>query len=223
MTRVENTFNGSVIYTDDAAGRRSEMTKSGTMMAQDDRVFYAYNHHSEVTNAVAEVDTAYAYDFSFDEIGNRLTATERGSNTVYAANSLNQYIAIGDFVPEFDADGNQTLIQTSTGIWQVEYNGENRPVLWTQGGKRIEMIYDRLGRRVSYKSLTGNTVTRHNKFLYKGYLCVQELKAASPWGIHREFVWDPTESVATRPLQFRMPDKQTNHFYMFDGNKNVSE
>ena len=28
----------------------------------------------------------------------------------------------------YDADGNQTLVTTGTGAWQVEYNGENRPV-----------------------------------------------------------------------------------------------
>ena len=31
--------------------------------------------------------------------------------------------------PQYDADGNQTLIQTSTGIWSVTYNAENRHVL----------------------------------------------------------------------------------------------
>ncbi|MBQ3341851.1 MAG: hypothetical protein IJG84_08140 [Kiritimatiellae bacterium] len=32
----------------------------------------------------------------------------------------------------YDADGNQTLVTTGTGAWQVEYNGENRPVKWTR-------------------------------------------------------------------------------------------
>ena len=43
----------------------------------------------------------------------------------YAANDLNQYTRISingeNFTPEYDADGNQTLIQTSTGIWKVQY------------------------------------------------------------------------------------------------------
>ena len=38
------------------------------------------------------------------------------------------------FTPLFDADGNQTLVKTATGIWTITYNGENRPILW----ERIE-------------------------------------------------------------------------------------
>ena len=35
------------------------------------------------------------------------------------------------FLPEFDADGNQTRVQTSTGSWAVSYNNENRPTDFT--------------------------------------------------------------------------------------------
>ena len=53
--------------------------------------------------------------------------------TAYTTGPLNQYTAIerGEesvFEPVYDTDGNQTLIRTSTGIWQVAYNAENRPV-----------------------------------------------------------------------------------------------
>ena len=75
----------------------------------------------------------------FDDIGNRETSFGRGTNHTYTANSLNQYTCISnfassaffaaDFTPQFDGDGNQTLIKTATGIWQVQYNGENRPVV----------------------------------------------------------------------------------------------
>jgi|GEM_PF-1931891 len=34
-------------------------------------------------------------------------------------------------IPEFDADGNQTLLHTTTGLWHVYYNAENRPVLFS--------------------------------------------------------------------------------------------
>ena len=53
--------------------------------------------------------------------------------TAYTTGPFNQYTAIergeeAAFEPVHDADGNQTLIRTSTGIWQVAYNAENRPV-----------------------------------------------------------------------------------------------
>ena len=60
---------------------------------------------------------------------------------------LNQYTAIGRgeeaaFEPVHDADGNQTLIRTSTGIWQVAYNAENRPVRFVnESGKRRRNFY----------------------------------------------------------------------------------
>ncbi len=83
---------------------------------------------------------------------NRKTAQEDAEEaTNYDANALNQYTAIGDFTPQFDADGkaadgckadwthaqraprrgesamgrariNQTKVQTSTGIWSVTYS-----------------------------------------------------------------------------------------------------
>ena len=72
----------------------------------------------------------YRYAYDFDDIGNRLTSSERGTNSVYTANQLNQYCSIttltsdvglqtSSFPPQFDDDGNQTLIKTATGIWSV--------------------------------------------------------------------------------------------------------
>lgn len=106
---------------------------SDSAFAQDD------NEKSELTNAVAAVDSDYRYAYDFDDIGNRETSSERGTNPVYAANQLNQYTEIFDsalsaspretFTPTYD-DGSLTLVKTATGIWQVSDNGENRPVLW---------------------------------------------------------------------------------------------
>ena len=46
---------------------------------------------------------------------------------------------------------NLDAVETATGIWQVEYSAENRPIRWTQGAKVITMAFDRLGRRSSYR------------------------------------------------------------------------
>lgn len=63
---------------------------SDSAFAQDD------NEKSELTNAVAAVDSDYRYAYDFDDIGNRETSSERGTNSVYAANQLNQYTEIFD-------------------------------------------------------------------------------------------------------------------------------
>ena len=211
-------------YIYDAAGRRISCAKSGSAFAQDDTISYGYNARSELTNAVAAVDTNYRYSYAFDDIGNRKSSSERGTNSVYAANQLNQYTEISDsalsaspretFTPQFDDDGNQTLIKTSTGIWQVTYNGENRPVLWTlinsftpnsPTPSLITMSYDRMGRRV----------TKNDQwFVYDEYLQI-----ADNYG--NTHVWDPTEPIATRPLVLNRGIFAA--YYAHDGNKNVSE
>ena len=81
LLQVCNAFPTNVIsqydYTYDAAGRRVACTKSGSAFAHDDIVDYGYNARSELTNAVAAVDSDYRYAYDFDDIGNRETASER--------------------------------------------------------------------------------------------------------------------------------------------------
>ena len=210
-------------YTYDAVGCRVNVSKTGTAFAQNDSVAYGYNNRSELTNAVAAVDSSYRYAYDFDDIGNRETSSERGTNSVYAVNQLNQYTAVDDFAPQFDDDGNQTLVKTSTGIWQVAYNGEDRPVSWTCGSTNITMKFDRMGRRVEYVEIVNGNTNTHHRFVYDGYLCVQRLNGASNNAVELAFGWDPTESVATRPLWIQRVSGTYNFFYFHDGNKNVSE
>ena len=87
----------------------------------------------------------------------------------------------------------------------------------------IEMSFDRLGRRVWMRESEGDTVTKEERFVYDGYLCVQRLDATQNNAVRTEFVWDPTEPVATRPLAMRAKNWGLNLFYSHDGNKNVSE
>ena len=185
------------------------------------------------------------YAYQYDDIGNRITSTDLGTNHTYTANSLNQYSAImtsdsglqtSSFTPQFDDDGNQTLIQTSTGVWSVQYNGENRPVIWAGGTQaattNIVMSFDRMGRRVEYSesqttsASDGNTPTTtintYHRFVYDGYLCVQRLDASAGNAVDLVFVWDAFEKVATKPLMVEKPVSYKMHV-THDGNKNVSE
>jgi RHS repeat-associated protein len=224
-------------YTYDAAGRRVSCGKTGSAFAQNDTLSYGYNEKSELTNAVASVDSDYRYAYAFDDIGNRESSSERGTNSVYAANQLNQYTEISDsalsaspretFTPQFDDDGNQTLIKTSTGIWQVTYNGENRPVQWTLINSStpnsstptlISMSFDRQGRRVTKND---------QRFVYNGYLQIANFELQTSNIKLQTFIWDPTEKIATRPLLWNFstfqPFNFSTSYYTHDGNKNVSE
>ena len=168
-------------------------------------------------------DSACRYAYDFDEIGNRESFSERGTNSVYAANQLNQYTAVDGFTPQFDDDGNQTLIKTAAGIWQVTYNGENRPILWqcvstnsltlnSLTPSLLSMSYDRMGRRVTKND---------QSFVYDGYLQIANSELQTPNSRLQTFIWDPIDPVATRPLVWLHGTSAA--YYTFDGNKNVSE
>ena len=134
------------------------------------------------------------------------------------------YVAQSPEAFAYDADGNQTLVQTATGIWQVQYNGENRPVLWENVSTNsptfnsttpslISMSYDHMGRR---RTKDGQ------RFFYDGYLQVANERTVSNAVVRQSFVWDPTEPVATRPLAW-LCSNAPPRLYTHDGNKNVSE
>ena len=255
LAQVRNEFGGNTIsqydYVCDAIGSRVQIARSGTMMSESRNDAYGYNERNELISASksgGSQSTATEYSYKYDDIGNRITSTELDAggptfvSASYAANNLNQYTSIsnsatsafsaGEFSPAYDADGNQTLVQTSTGIWQVQYNGENRPVLWSNGATNITMKFDRMGRRVEYietvatdaggsQSLAIETNT-HHRFVYDEYLCIQRLNAAADNAIDLIFAWDPAERVATRPLMIEKLNVCTLHV-THDGNKNVSD
>ncbi len=146
--------------------------------------------------------------------------------------TLNQYTVVGSFTPEFDADGNQTKVQTSTGIWNVTYNAENRPTEFIRENAdgtttKVTCAYDYMGRRATKKVETlaadgTATTTLHQRYLYRGYLqiaCCDLTRDTHPclWLI----TWDPTQSTATRPLAIQKD--ATWYTYGWDLTKNICE
>ena len=147
--------------------------------------------------------------------------------TAYTTGPLNQYTAIergeeASFEPVYDADGNQTLIRTSTGIWQVSYNAENRPVRFVNESAKtvVECTYDYMGRRHTRKVSVNGTVSNYLRYMYRGYLQIAAIDAVS--GAFRWFLfWDPTQPEATRPLAIRKDG--TWYAYGWDLTGNVTE
>ena len=110
----------------------------------------------------------------------------------------------------------------ATGIWQVSYNGENRPVRWERLNSstpnsntppQISMSYDRMGRRRE---------KNNQRFFYDGYLQIANFEHQTSNIKLQTFIWDPTEPVATRPLAW-FGSNAPPRLYTHDGNKNVSE
>lgn len=208
----------------DTLGRPTIRTQQrGTEAARSDS--FSYNGRNELTGA--SLGTA-PYAYSYDNIGNRKTAQEIAQELTYAANQLNQYTRIEEsaetpFVPQYDASGNQTLIRTSTGIWTVQYNAENRPVSFTSrdGSTVVECGYDYQGRRYMKKVTQNGTVTSHERYLYRGYLQLAALNMLDNRNVLRTLLWDPLEPVATRPLA--LVQDNVLYSYGMDFNKNVTE
>ena len=217
-------------YAYDAAGRRIQIVRSGSAMSENRTDVYGYNARGELISAakLGELGTAMTeYAYQFDDIGNRISSFDVGTNRTYLANSLNQYTLISnlcdsaslreEFIPQFDDDGNQTLIQTSTGVWSVAYNGENRPVLWTGGTQsaatNIVMSFDRMGRR---------SRRQDQIYIYDGYLQIANRRTTYGDEEFQYYVWDPTDNVATRLLCWSA-SSLSQQFFTHQLRKNVSE
>ena len=107
-------------YAYDALGRPYSINTEYPQKEMQHSADFGYNSRSEIANA--QLDEA-TYAYNYDNIGNRITAQEDAEDITYSANELNQYTQIStdsiDFIPEYDASGNQTLVKTATGIWRV--------------------------------------------------------------------------------------------------------
>jgi RHS repeat-associated protein len=103
----------------------------------------------------------------------------------------------------------------------VTYNAENRPTLFSNDTTVVEMAYDYMGRRFEYKETVSGTLTRHECYLYRGYLQIAALDMLNSASVKHTIIWDPTERIATRPLVLRTGTAA--YYYSFDQVKNVTE
>ena len=193
---------------------------------------FTYNSRSELIEDRISRGGSFAY--CYDNIGNRKTARELEEDLSYESSPLNQYTDIAggeeDFTPAYDADGNQTRIRTSTGIWEVSYDANDRPVVFTSqdGRTTITCGYDYQGRRFEKKVVINGAVSSHSRFLYRNYLQVAQLDLTHPEPLLvKSYLWDPTVRTATRVLMMTCWQengmKVKEHLYfMHDALKNVT-
>ncbi len=193
---------------------------------------FTYNSRSELIEDRISRGGSFAY--CYDNIGNRKTARELEEDLSYESSPLNQYTDIAggeeDFTPAYDADGNQTCIRTSTGIWEVSYDANDRPVVFTSqdGRTTITCGYDYQGRRFEKKVVINGAVSSHSRFLYRNYLQVAQLDLTHPEPLLvKSYLWDPTDPTATRILMMTCWQengmKVKEHLYfMHDALKNVT-
>ena len=239
ITSVENKFDTTTIskydYTNDNLGRRTAMGKSGTAFTQADSIAYGYDDKSQLTSAIATNQTTYNYGFNFDPIGNRLTSSSTETGTAvtrnYLSNQLNQYrdrdqvsaITNPSVSPTYDPDGNMT----SDGTWDFTWDAENRLILAEKSDAKLEFKYDYMSRRVEkkvYSGSTGNwTLGAHLKFIYDGYLQIEELNGADSNAILKKRVWSPAIQGLGSEKYLSETQGGTTYYALGDANKNVTE
>ena len=86
----------------------------------------------------------------------------------------------------------------------------------------VENGYDSMGRRYMQKVTINGTVTRHERYLYRGYLQIAALDILHGGKQKHALFWDPTEPLATRPLVLLSSD-DNRYTYAHDLTKNVTE
>lgn len=195
---------------------------------------YTYNDRGELTGDRMVPGTSLAY--AYDNIGNRENVMDQGQKT-YQSNMLNQYTDITQgqvsFLPEYDVNGNQVVLKTSTGEWTVLYNAENRPVNFTHRDGQISVVcvYDHMGRRVEKAVYNNEALQKKLQYVYNGYLQIAELDATKSMeekgaSLAKTYFWDPSEAVATRALSMGLWNEDGSYketiYLTHDLQKNVT-
>ena len=183
---------------------------------------YGYDDKGQLTGAEKSAgDVSETYSYTYDGIGNRLTAQEGASQFSYTSNLLNQYTQVNTAQPTYDADGN--MLTTGDG-WTYAWNGENRLVRAEKDGTVVEMNYDYVGRRfekkvyVNSEAGTPGTLQHHYKYVYDGYKLVELYDNDT---LLVSFTWQP-ESVGGLDVPVSMTYAGNTYSYVTDGNKNVT-
>ncbi len=161
ITAVTNTVGASPLQSFDYA------YDAGSRVAGRNGDVFTYNARNEVAGAVLD-DISYLY--AYDGIGSFVSTSRNGAQTLYAANSLNQYTAVsstnGVTSPVYDTNGN--LI--SDGIFTYTWDDENRLVSVAHGDEEfLTNEYDTQARRVRK-----TTPTATHTFVYDGWNLVKE-------------------------------------------------
>lgn len=183
----------------------------------DDSIWtYGYDDKSQLLTATRKSGETglNAMTYAYDGIGNRTTASEDSAVVNYTANLLNQYTAVNEDTPAYDADGNML---TNAG-WTYTWNSENRLVKAEKGTAKLEFAYDYQGRRMFKKVYDGDTLVKHEKYLYNGYKLIAVYDGMNSDALLKTFVWQPVGL----DVPLCMTAGSAVYYYLTDGNKNVT-
>ena len=240
-------------YTVNGIEQRDSLTPTGSAFSINTPFSWGYNQRGELTTANRTGNATFERSYSYDGIGNRLSATDHtGSDTNYFAdagattaggNALNQYAKINypgstTIEPQHDTDGNMEtgpvpgVNGLSPGVpipanATLTWDAENRLVKAVLTSITVEYAYDHQSRLIS--RTVGSLTTR---YLYDGWNRIAEYESnGTGHTLKRTYLWGMDLSGSMQGaggvgglLSMTVHDTTSATFYpTYDGNGNVSE
>ncbi|MCW5933417.1 MAG: hypothetical protein KIT45_03845 [Fimbriimonadia bacterium] len=163
VTSVRNLLtNGTLIssheYTLDVAGNPVRLTEfNGTDILRTNFIY------DELQRLIQEVRTGgaepYAYRYSYDAAGNRLTMTDLATDqtTNYTYNAANQLLTEGNVSYAYDGNGNMISRTAPSGITRYFWNGIDKLTrVELAGGGAVNYGYNAQGKRATRTGTGGN-------------------------------------------------------------------
>jgi RHS repeat-associated protein len=161
-------------YSYDKLGRATRIrTWNRTMTLLD--LNYAYDANGNPTSVNSGQET-YGYDdlnrltsasgpfgtlsYSYDQVGNRLSAVVNGITTNYAYGSYNKLLSASGTSYSYDNNGNTISKTSGSNAWSYTYDYENRLRQAKLSGQLVlQALYDGDGRRI--ETIAGDTTIYH--------------------------------------------------------------
>nr|WP_321402501.1 RHS repeat-associated core domain-containing protein [uncultured Desulfobacter sp.] len=173
-------------YTYDSLSRRSSTTFDNGVT-----ITVSYEPDNDISAMAFQFsDQAVAFDYTYDQAGNRISFASTDDRFVYnplanetktyTVNNLNQYTEINTTSPAYDLNGNMI----SKGSAAFDYDSENRLIEAKTTDTTSSYTSDPMGRR---RSKTVNTTT--TSYLYDGDNVIMEYDQTG--AMARRFVYGP--------------------------------
>ncbi len=177
------------------------------------------------------VDNAAAPFVGQAEVTAVLPAAAPGGEDIVAAESRPVRIPQATQTLTYDLDGNLA----SDGLWTYTWNAENRLVEMLADTKRLQFMYDSMGRRFRKTSYSGSailgwTVETDTLYLYDNWNLVAELDANASNAPVRTHLWGTDLSGSPQGAggvggllsSTKHEAPSTTHYACYDGNGNLT-
>lgn len=141
----------------DAVGNMLTVTDAATPMWS-----YSYDPLNRLTQAIDQLNS-HTSSWTYDRLGNRLSATVDGVTTNYAYNNLNQLVQMGDTRLFWDANGNLAQKVAQGSVTSYRFDSRDRLVeVGLPTTQRIGYEYDQQGRMIKRTDDSGSTIFEWN-------------------------------------------------------------